>query len=139
MLYAKYETFSNHHVLPIIEALLEAPEDYLVYAKHVDSIYPIVAVTADYTFEEVIGFASEETYGKKPSKTYTTKHLLEELLTSMEQFRFGIDTNAYLEAASNTDSNSDMQLCEPCEIKGYGIDDSCHLFFLIAGCCWDYC
>lgn len=138
MLYTKYESFKCHRVLSIMKALKDAPADYLVYTKHVDAIYPIIAVTSD-SGRNTVSFASEETYGKEPSKTYTTKQLLEEIKQSMKQIQLGINTEVYLEAAENTDPGLDMQLCEPCEIEGYGIDDTCHLFFLIAGTCWDYC
>lgn len=138
MLYTKHEFFPCHRILNIMEALKKAPADYLVYAKHVDALYPITAVTLD-SGEETVSFASKETYGRKPSKTYTAKQLLDEIEQSMKQNQLGIDTVAYLEAADNTDPDLDMQLCEPCEIEGYGIDDICCLFFLIAGTCWDYC
>lgn len=138
MLYTKHESFPCHRVLNIMEALKEAPANYLVYAKHVDAIYPVTAVAPD-AGEETVSFASEETYGREPSKTYTTRQLLEEIEQSMKQEQMGLDTEAYLEAADNTDPDLDMQLCEPCEIAGYGIDDTCRLFFLIAGACWDYC
>lgn len=138
MLYTKHESFPCHRALNIMEALKEAPSGYLVYAKHVDAIYPVTGVVLD-SDEDAVGIASEETYGREPSKTYTTRQLLTEIKQAMEQHPFGIDTEAYLEAADNTDPDLDMQLCEPCEIDGYGIDDTCQLFFLIAGASWDFC
>lgn len=137
-MYTKYESFPCNRILNIMEALKGAPEDYIVYAKHVDAIYPITAVMVDSALEEAIGFASEETYGRNPSKKYTTRQLFNEIEQSMKQLTLGTNIETYLEAADNTDPDLDMQLCEPCEIVGYGIDDTCHLFFLIAGTCWDY-
>lgn len=138
MLYTKHETFPCHRIFNIMEALKNAPAEYLVYVKHVDAIYPVTAVASD-NEEETVSFASEETYGRKPSKTYTTRQLLAEIERCMKQNQLGVDTEAYLEAADHTDPDLDLQLCEPCEIEGYGIDDTCRLFFLIAGACWDYC
>lgn len=122
----------------IVEALRKVPQDYLVYARHVDSIYPIVGITVDCSLEGAIGFSSEETHGKEPTKTYTTEQLLREILAYMENLRLGPDTKSYLEAADNVDTELDMQMCNPCEIEGYGIDDICRLFLLIAGACLDY-
>lgn len=138
MLYTKHETFPCHKVLNIMVALRKAPADYLVYIMHMDSIYPVTAVTLD-SIEDTAGFDSEETYGRKPSKIYTTRQLLAEIEQSMKQLQLGIYAEAYLKVADNTDPDLDMQLCEPCAVEGYGIDDICHLFFLIAGTNWDYC
>lgn len=135
MLYSKSNTFPCHAVGNIMNALREAPKDYIVYAQHVDAIYPITDIVAE---DDVVSFFSEETYGKEPSKSYSVGESFEKLCKMAAEGQFYMHTDARLEAAENVDENLDLQLDEPCEIKGWGTDNVCRIFFLIAGTYWDY-
>lgn len=138
MIYSKTGTFPCHKALNVIQALKEAPEDYLVYAMYADSIYPITGVT-DMAINDAVSFSSVETYGKLPQTIYTVAgllHMISQLFAESENLDPYID--ACLEAAQDTDPELDLQMTCPCEISGWGIDDTCCHFYLIAGTEWEW-
>ena len=138
MKYSRTGDFPCHKMLNILQALKEAPGDYLIYASHVDSIYPITGVTVG-DVEDTVNFSSIETYGRPPQRIMTVKVLLqqiERLFKENKELDPYID--ACLEAVEDADPALDLQMTEPCEIGGWAVDDTCRHFYLLAGAVWGW-
>lgn len=135
MRYAQEGIFNHTNISEIVKVLKKAPQDYSVWIRHIDAYYPIVGISVN-SFDEddvVMGLASEETYGRKPSKSYTIAEMIDQMDFMVRDGQAKIDTTVFLESATNLDVSLDMQMEEPCCISGWGICNTCNDFVFLAG------
>lgn len=137
MKYSRTGDFPCHKLLNILQVVKEAPGDYLAYASHADSIYPITGVDVGIV-DDVVSFSSIETYGRAPRAVCTAAQLLQQINRMLEEEKPDPYIDACLEAARDTDPELELQMTEPCEISGWAVDDTCRHFYLIAGEAWGW-
>lgn len=135
MLYDKSRTFKTCKLAELLDFLKTAPQDYIVYAQCVDSIYPVSDMSNS---SDSVAIFSVETYGKRPKKTYTVAQFIAAIEDLFDQDIVTNSTSVYLEPAENTDPDLDAQLTEARAIGIGGISDICQDVYLVAGELWDF-
>ena len=125
-------TFRKATLEEFKEALGHAQNDYAVWIRNCDSIYPMTGLNVGMVDDSIPSVASIETYGKN-AKVYTVGTFLCCIDMALND-KPDIKQEAVIaEEAQDYDESLDLQLDSPRFIQGWGIDKIFHAFFLITG------